>query len=102
MKMSINFLLLSFSCLASCGAQPSPAMYGGERTEVMRDGRQYVLFLKENKVEVIRLGYATRGEHAGIRQTMVALIPEITGCVVNEGSIQGDSGLIRGTVSCAS
>lgn len=75
-------------------------MWGAERFEVTRDGRQYVLFLKDNQVEIIRLGYATRGEHAGIRATMLALIPEVTGCRLNEASATGDSGEIRARVRC--
>jgi hypothetical protein len=92
--------LIPLIFLAACGAQPTPLMFGAERFEVARDGRQYVLFLKDNQVEVIRLGYATRGEHAGIRATMVALVPEVTGCKLNENSVVGDSGEIRGSVRC--
>jgi hypothetical protein len=86
--------------LAACGAQPTPTMWGAERFEATRDGRQYVLFLKDNQVEIIRLGYARRGEHAGIRATMLALIPELTGCKLNENSAVGDSGEIRARVRC--
>jgi hypothetical protein len=86
--------------LGACGAQPTPVMFGADRTEVSRDGRQYVVFLKGNMVEVIRLGYATRGEHQAIRATMIALIPEVTGCRLRETSLQGDSGEMRGLVTC--
>jgi hypothetical protein len=92
--------LIPLLALAACGAQPAPVMFGAERFEATRDGRQYVVFLKDNQVEVIRLGYATRGEHAGIRATMQALVPEVTGCKLNENSVQGDSGEIRGSVRC--
>ncbi|MFM2391385.1 MAG: hypothetical protein RLZZ437_2940 [Pseudomonadota bacterium] len=92
--------LIPLIFLAACGAQPTPAMFGAERFEATRDGRQYVVFLKDNAVEVIRLGYATRGEHAGIRATMLALVPEVTGCKLNENSVVGDSGEIRGSVRC--
>jgi hypothetical protein len=92
--------LIPLIFLTACGAQPTPLMFGAERFEATRDGRQYVVFLKDNAVEVIRLGYATRGEHAGIRATMVALVPEVTGCKLNENSVVGDSGEIRGSVRC--
>ena len=92
--------LIPLIFLAACGAQPTPAMFGAERFEATRDGRQYVLFLKDNQVEIIRLGYATRGEHAGIRATMLALIPEVTGCALNAASATGDSGEIRARVRC--
>jgi hypothetical protein len=86
--------------LAACGAQPTPLMFGAERVEVTRGGRQYVVFVKENMVEVIRLGYAGGGEHAGIRETMVALIPEVTGCDLVDSTLTGDSGEMRARIRC--
>jgi hypothetical protein len=92
--------LIPLIFLAACGAQPTPMMMGAERIEVTRNGRQYVVFKKEKTVEIIRLGYATRGQHDGIRQDMIALIPEATGCKLQEASLQGDSGEMRGRISC--
>lgn len=92
--------LILLLCLAGCGAQPTPTMFGAERYEATVDGRDYVVFHKGNMAEVIRLGYATRGEHRAIRETMVALVPQVTGCKWRESSIQGDSGEIRGLVTC--
>lgn len=86
--------------LAACGAQPTPLMFGAERVEVTRDGRQYVVFTKENMVEVIRLGYAARGEHAGIRDTMIDLIPDVTGCALVDSTLTGDSGEMRARIRC--
>ena len=51
-------------------------------------------------MEVIRLGHAKRGEHHAIRAAMITLIPEVTGCTLNEHSLQGDSGEMRGSVRC--
>lgn len=93
-------LPLFLLALAACGAQPTPRMFGAERFDVTRNGRDYVLYRKDNRVEVIRLGYARNGEHAGIRETMVALIPEVTGCRLVESSLRGDSGEMRGRVVC--
>jgi predicted small integral membrane protein len=86
--------------LAACGAQPTPLMFGAERIETTRGGREYVVFMKENMIEVIRLGYARRGEHAAIRETMIALIPEVTGCNLVESTLTGDSGEMRARVTC--
>lgn len=87
--------------LAACGAQPHPTLWGGETTEVTRDGRRYSVIQKDNLVEVIRLGWASPGEHADIRETMIALIPEVTGCKLLDHSLQGDSGEMRGRVRCS-
>ncbi|MEO6299920.1 MAG: hypothetical protein ABIV25_13820 [Paracoccaceae bacterium] len=86
--------------LAACGAQPSPTMIGAHRVDVTRDGRQYTVFYTENRVEVIRLGYAHNGEHETIRATMLAVIPEVTHCKVSETSLMGDSGEMHGNINC--
>ena len=87
-------------CLAACGAQPAPTMWGAQRTEVTRNGRDYVVFQKGTAVEIIRLGHARNGEHQAIRADMIALIPQVTGCRIRETSLQGDSGEMRGLLTC--
>ncbi|MFN3844995.1 MAG: hypothetical protein ACK4RZ_04105, partial [Paracoccaceae bacterium] len=77
MRTLVLILLLS-----ACGAQPAPQFFGAKRTDVTRDGRSYTVFQKDDAVEVIRLGRARRGEHQGIRATMITLIPEVTGCTL--------------------
>jgi hypothetical protein len=64
------------------------------------NGRDYVVFQKGERVEVIRLGYAQRGQHQEIRASMIELIPKVTGCSLRESSLQGDSGEMRGTLNC--
>ncbi len=86
--------------LASCGAQPAPEFLRATRSDVTRDGRQYTVYYTQKRVEVIRLGYATRGEHQAIRAQMITLIPEVTGCRLVESSLQGDSGEMRGSITC--
>ncbi len=65
-----------------------------------RNGRDYVVFQKGERVEIIRLGYARRGEHQAIRADMIALIPEVTRCKLRETTLQGDSGEMRGSLTC--
>ncbi len=86
--------------LAACGAQPTPGLFGADRVTVTRDGRDYVVFQKDDLVEVIRLGHARRGDHQVIRAQMIALIPEVTGCRLVERTVQGDSGEMRGRINC--
>lgn len=92
--------LLPLLLLSACGASPAPEFFGAARTDVTRDGRDYVIFQKGERVEVIRLGHARRGEHRAIRATMIALIPEVTGCTVRERTVQGNSGEMRASVTC--
>jgi hypothetical protein len=94
--LTLVFTLL----LAACGAQPAPQFFGADRTDVTRDGWSYTVFQKGEAVEIIRLGYARRGEHQGIRATMIQLIPEVTGCTLIDSSLQGDSGEMRGRLNC--
>ena len=86
--------------LVGCGAQPAPEFFGAQRSKVSRDGRSYVVFHTDTRVEVIRLGYAPRGAHRAIRATMIDLIPEVTGCKLVDSTLQGDSGEMRGSIRC--
>lgn len=93
--------LLPLLALAACTASPAPEFFGARKDEVTRDGRAYSVWFTDARVEVVRHGYAHAGEHEGIRATMIALIPEVTGCKLNERSLTGDSGEMRGSIRCA-
>jgi hypothetical protein len=86
--------------ITACGASPAPEFAGATRADVMRDGRAFTIFYTEKRVEVIRLGYAASGTHHAIRAQMIDIIPQVTGCTLNEGSLQGDSGEMRGSIRC--
>ncbi|MBY0351457.1 hypothetical protein [Tabrizicola sp.] len=98
MKQLIPLILLAF--LSACGASPAPEFFGATRTDVTLNGRDYTVFQKGERVEVIRLGYARRGDHQQIRATMIELIPRVTGCRLRETTLQGDSGEMRGSLNC--
>ncbi len=68
--------------------------------DVTRGGRDFTIYYTDKRVEVIRLGYAASGTHEGIRAQMIALIPQVTGCKLNENSLTGDSGEMRGSIRC--
>lgn len=95
-----QILLCLSLALTACGAQPAPEFFAAKRADVSRDGRSYTVYYTDKRVEVIRLGYATRGAHRDIRATMIALIPEVTGCKLVESTLQGDSGEMRGSIRC--
>ncbi|MEZ5911553.1 MAG: hypothetical protein R3D84_04385 [Paracoccaceae bacterium] len=88
--------------LAGCANSPAPEFRNALKTDVVRDGRSYQVYHDYEKVEVVRLGWAGRSEHRAIRATMIALIPEVTGCRLIEGTLEGDSGEMRGRISCQS
>lgn len=92
--------LISLIFLTACGASPAPEFFGATRTDVNLNGRDYTVFQKGERVEVIRLGYARRGEHQDIRATMIELIPKVTGCKLRETTLEGDSGEMRGSLDC--
>lgn len=93
-------MFLMAATLAGCGAQPAPAFFGAPHKRVTRGGHDYVIYQTADRVEVIRLGYAPRGTQKAIRATMIALIPEVTGCRAVPGSLRGDSGEMRGRIDC--
>jgi hypothetical protein len=93
-------ILASLLVLAACGASPAPEFMNATRTDITINGRSYAVFQKGERVEVIRMGYARRGEHQAIRATMVELIPKVTGCKLRENTLQGDSGEMRASLAC--
>ena len=98
--MKQRILLIPLIFLAACGASPAPEFIGATRTDVNLNGRDYTVFQKGERVEVIRLGYARRGDHQEIRATMIELIPRVTGCTLRDSTLTGDSGEMRGSLSC--
>ena len=98
--MKPRFALITTLFLTACGAQPAPEFFGAARAEVVVEGRQFVVFYTDKRVEVIRLGWASSGEHRGLRATMIDLIPQVTGCNLVESTLQGDSGEMRGSIRC--
>lgn len=93
-------LLAAVLVVAGCGAQPAPEFFGARRQEATVDGRRYVVYSTDRRVEVIRLGYAPRGQHQAIRAAMIGLIAPVTGCRLVESTLQGDSGEMRGSIRC--
>lgn len=86
--------------IAACGASPAPEFFGATRHEVQIDGRSFTVLRKENRVEVIRLGYARPAERAAIPEQMLRAVATATGCTPVEASFQGDSGERRGRIRC--
>ncbi len=86
--------------LAACGPQPAPEFFGAQRVDLTRAGRDYSVYFTQKRVEVIRLGWASNGEHAAIRQHMIDIIPQATGCRLVKSTLQGDSGEMRGSITC--
>ena len=91
--------LIPLLFLAAC-ASAAPEFIGATRTDITVNNRNYTVFQKGERVEVIRLGYARRGEHQEIRATMIELIPQVTGCTLRDSTVVGDSGEMRATVNC--
>lgn len=92
--------LIPLMLLCACGAQPAPVMIGAQRADVIVAGRSYAVFWTDRMVEVIRLGWAAPGEHQAIRATMTDLAASTTGCRLTEQSLTGDSGEMRGRITC--
>lgn len=86
--------------LAACGVSPAPEFLGATRSDVTVNGREYTVLQKGERVEVIRLGYAARGDHQEIRATMIELVPQVTGCRLRDSTLTGDSGEMRGSLDC--
>lgn len=90
--------------LAACGASPAPQFFGATRHDVTVGGVDFVVFHKDNRAEVVRLGYLTRAQRAPVPELMEAAVEQTTGCRVLPGSmvtgVPGDTGEARFRLSC--
>lgn len=95
--------LLLVILLSAC-ASSSPDMMGGQRHQVTLEGLDFVVFHKGSEAEVVRMGYLTRPQRAGVPALMARAAGQATGCVVIPGSmttrIPGDSGVARFDLDC--
>ncbi|MEN9409283.1 MAG: hypothetical protein RL216_1257 [Pseudomonadota bacterium] len=95
MRPLLTLLLL----LAAC-ASPSPQFFDAQRSDVVVQGRSYIVFRDANRVQVIRLGYATPTQRRDIPAQMLRAVTLATGCTPIAASFQGDSGERRGRITC--
>jgi hypothetical protein len=92
--------LMILPLLCACESSPMPGMANATKAEVTEGGRAYSLWYTETRVEIVRHGWVSPGDHQAVRATMIALIPQVTGCTLNEASLIGDSGEMRGAIRC--
>ncbi|WP_417628077.1 hypothetical protein [Pararhodobacter aggregans] len=95
--------LLALLLLAAC-ASPDRAFWGAEEGRVTFDGRDYAVYVDRDRaqprVQVIRLGYARRGQHEAILADMPRAAEAVSGCALVAGSVQGDSGVMTARLDC--
>lgn len=91
---------LLVALLLSACASPSPEFFGASKTAVTIDGRAFTVFRRDNRVQVIRHGYAAPAAQRGIPEQMLRAVAEATGCRPLGDSFIGDSGERRGRISC--
>lgn len=94
-----NRLLPTLAVLCAC-ASPSPQFFGAQEQAVTVDGRQFTVFRKGTRVQVIRHGYAGPSARRDIPDQMLRAVALATRCTPVASSFQGDSGERRGRVTC--
>jgi hypothetical protein len=90
--------------LLSACASPAPDMLGATRSSVTLQGIEFVVFRKDDRVEVVRMGYLTRAQRAPVPGLMIRAAEQVTGCRVRPSSVRtglpGDTGEARMQVDC--
>lgn len=99
----MRLLLLLCPALAAC-ASPAPQFFGATRHDITLSGIDFAVFHKEDRAEVIRLGYLPRPARAQVPALMVEAAERTTGCRVIPGSavtgLPGDTGEARMDLDC--
>lgn len=86
--------------LAACDASPHPTFFGATQSRATIGGRDFTVFQKENRAEVVRLGWAGPADRRGMRERMMQAAEQATGCTVNPNSFDGDDGEARMSLRC--
>jgi len=92
--------LLILIALAACTGSPSPEFFGTAPQATTVAGRSFTVYRSENRVQVIRQGWASRAERAAIPEQMLIAVAQATGCAPVARSFLGDSGERRGRITC--
>lgn len=96
-------VIVSLLVLAAC-TTASPDMIGARRHQVVIDNREFVVFVANDRAEVVRVGYLTRNQRRDIPALMARAASRASGCTVIEGSmttrITGDTGVARFDLDC--
>ena len=86
--------------LAACTASPAPTQFGSTAQTTTVAGRSFTVLRDENRVQVIRHGWASPREQQAIPEQMLLAVAQATGCKPIADSFQGDSGERRGRITC--
>ena len=105
--MSKAAFFLSLCLLTGC-ASPAPQFFGASRHAVTLDGIEFVVFLKGDRAEVVRMGYLRRAERARVPPLMIRAAEQVSGCKVagpagglyRSPSLPGDTGEARFQLDC--
>jgi len=89
--------LMILCLLAACDASPAWQMAGAQSTRVTVGGHDYDVYRDDKHFEVIRHGWAPRAQQATIRETMLLVVKQVTGCTPIVDT--GDSGEMRGKLT---
>lgn len=99
--------ILSFFILTAC-ASPAPKFFGAERHDINLEGYRFAVFVKDDKAEVIRLGYLRRADRDPVPPLMIRAAEMASGCTVAgpargvwaSPSLPGDTGEARFQLDC--
>ncbi len=98
--MRLSCALILAGLIGACDS-PSPGLQGAVPTRLEMGGYRITVWRADDRVEAIRHGYAPRRDRQGLRATLADAMRRATGCTLRDGSIAGDSGVLRAKLDCA-
>ena len=89
-----------FLCsLAACDS-PSPAVRWDAHYETRLAGVSFSIWQRDDRIEIIRHGFARPSEQARLKGLMIKAAETSTGCALRQNSIDGDTGVLRARLEC--
>jgi len=90
---------LALCVLFGCDS-PSPGLNRGEQFMIQIDGTRFTVWKDQDKVEVIRHGFARHSDQSRLKGMMAQAAETATGCALHPHSIEGDTGVLRARLAC--
>ncbi len=96
-------ILLLCLLITGCGASPAPQFFGAVRHDLTLEGIDFTVFHKDDRAEVIRLGYLSRAARDRVPRLMRQAVEQATGCRIRGDlvtKLPGDTGEARARLDC--
>ena len=99
MGKKYRLIAIGLLLLANCSS-PSPEYADADRVEIGVGDRVFHVYSTASSAQAIRTNREWGAERASVASDAATAIERATGCKVDEGSLEGDLGVVNAEIAC--